>query len=49
MDALTLPSEQGEELDGFGVGTVEPVRRTGVELGGLCGEQDQVCPPEDES
>ena len=37
VHAFALAPEQAEVFDGFGVGTVEPVRDPAVELGGFAG------------
>ena len=49
MRPLALPADQAEELDRSGGGRTEPVRRPGVELGGLARDQHQVVLAQDEA
>jgi hypothetical protein len=48
MDPLPLRAEQTEQLDCLATSTVEPVRYTSVEFGGLAGVKHQVMRTKDQ-
>lgn len=48
VGALTLPAEEAEEFDRFGIGGAEPMWHPGVEFGRFAGREYQIVFAQDE-